>query len=119
MASLRISLINEARRLAAAAADPTTDATGYDVPAEVVERLHNRLRGADNPARTLQWALRSQRARFDETGWQREGLAALYLLAALIDLPHDDASERAWRADNRGVHPLASPPTMAGAARRA
>ena|ERR687898_617236 len=86
MASLRISLINEARQLAVAAGDPTTGDHGYHVPAEAVARLHSRLRDADEPVKTLQWAWRSQRARHDETGWHRDGLAALYLLAALIDL---------------------------------
>jgi hypothetical protein len=91
MASLRISLINEAMQLAAAAGS-TTD-HGYHVPADVVARIHGRLRGVEEPAKTLQWAWRSQRARHDRTGWHRDGLAALYLLAALIDLQHTKTAQ--------------------------
>ena len=116
MASLRISVINEARGLAAAAGDQTADGSGYEVPAEIVERLHSRLRGADEPARILQWAWRSQRARFDETGSHGDGLAALYLLAALIDLQTDEASEPVWNI--AGMPALGSLPSMAGASRR-
>ena len=119
MASLRISLINEARQLAAAADDPTTDGHGYHVPPETVARLHSRLHGVDDPARVLQWAWRSQRARFDETGWHRDGLAALYLLAALIDLRHEPtAPERDWRRDEARPDTLITLPTMAGAGHR-
>jgi hypothetical protein len=114
MASLRISLINEAMQLAAAAGN-TTD-HGYHVPADVVARLHGRLRGTDEPAKTLQWAWRSQRARHDKTGWHRDGLAALYLLAALIDLQHAETAQPGWpqgdgRADNVSLQRM-----MAGAA---
>jgi hypothetical protein len=114
MASLRISLINEARQLAAAADDPTGEA-GYHVPPETVARLHSRLRGVEEPARVLQWAWRSQRARFDETGWHREGLAALYLLAALIDLqPGGTATGSDGREEDPRADLLARLPTMAG-----
>jgi len=119
MASLRISLINEARQLAAAADDPTASEDGYRVPPETVARLRSRLRGTDEPARVLQWAWRSQRARFDETGWQREGLAALYLLAALIDLqPDRAAAESTWRDEDPRAELLARLPTMAGSGHR-
>ena len=116
MASLRVSLINEARLLAAAADDPT-GARGYHVPPETVARLHGRLRGADEPTRVLQWAWRSQRARFDETGWQRDGLAALYLLAALMDLEDDDVPAEPDRPSD-GPWMLSSLPTMATTGQR-
>ena len=119
MASLRISVINEARSLAAAADDPTAEDRGYDVPTEVVRRLHTRLHSADDPAKILQWAWRSQRLRFDETGWHRDGLAALYLLAALIDLQHAESSDNAWSANATETRMFPPVPTMAGAAQRA
>lgn len=114
MSSLRTSLINEAKQLAAAAGDPTSSGNGYHVPAEAVERLHGRLRGTDEPAKTLQWAWRSQRARHDETGWHGDGLAALYLLAALLDLQQTPA----WRQHDAGARTFASLRTMAGATPR-
>jgi hypothetical protein len=85
MASLRISLINEAKQLAAAA-DLVGSDHGYHVPAATIERIHRRLRCVDEPVKVLEWAWRWQRARHDESGWRVDGLAALYLLAALIDL---------------------------------
>jgi hypothetical protein len=85
MASLRISLINEAKQLAAAA-DLVGSGHGYHVPAATIERIHRRLRCVDEPVKVLEWAWRWQRARHDESGWRVDGLAALYLLAALIDL---------------------------------
>lgn len=94
MASLRISLINEAKQLAAAA-DLVDSDHGYQVPAATIGRIHRRLRCVDEPAKVLEWAWRWQRARHDASGWRVDGLAALYLLAALIDLqssaPHDPA----------------------------
>lgn len=93
MASLRISLINEAKQLAAAA-DLVGNGHGYHVPAATIERIHRRLRCVDEPVKVLEWAWRWQRARHDESGWRVDGLAALYLLAALVDL--QTTTKRGW-----------------------
>lgn len=108
MASLRISLINEAKQLAAAA-DLVGSGHGYHVPAATIERIHRRLRCIDEPAKILEWAWRWQRARHDESGWRVDGLAALYLLAALIDLQSTatrDADRQYSDMDARDHEPL-------------
>jgi hypothetical protein len=98
MASLRISLINEAKQLAAAA-DLVGSGHGYHVPAATIDRIHRRLRCVDEPGKVLEWAWRWQRARHDESGWRVDGLAALYLLAALIDLQRSTARDSSWQED--------------------
>jgi hypothetical protein len=87
--SIRVTLKNEARRLAAAVDDADTTERGYHVPNYAILRLHRMLQNSDQPADVLRWAWRSQLASYVDTGSRLDGLATIYLHAALLDMEHN------------------------------
>ncbi|HSK98221.1 MAG TPA: hypothetical protein VK891_16460 [Euzebyales bacterium] len=94
MASIRLTLRNEARRLAAAADDAEAADCGYHVPSFAILRLHRMLQNSDRPVEVLRWAWRSQLATYIDSGSHLDGLASMYLHAALLDLRRrDDAPD--------------------------
>lgn len=92
MASIRVTLRNEARRLAAAADDTEASDCGYHVPTYAILRLHRMLQNSDRPVEVLRWAWRSQLASYVDSGAHLDGLASMYLQAALLDLRRDDTT---------------------------
>jgi hypothetical protein len=86
VASIRLTLKNEARRLAAAADEAETADCGYHVPNFAILRLHRMLQNSDRPVEVLRWAWRSQLATYVDSGSHLDGLASMYLHAALLDL---------------------------------
>jgi hypothetical protein len=90
MASVRISLKHEAWRLADRHRD-VADA-GLEIPETVIDRLHGIASSAHNPTDTLRWAWLSQHASYMDTASTADGLAAMYLLGALL---HADRLEPA------------------------
>lgn len=86
MASIRVTLKNEARRLAAAVDDAETSESGYHIPTYAILRLHRMLQNSDRPADVLRWAWRSQLATYIDSGSRLDGLATIYLHAALLDM---------------------------------
>jgi hypothetical protein len=90
VASIRVTLKNEALRLAAAANDTAEDDCGYHVPRYAILRLHRMLANSDRPAEVLRWAWRSQLASYVDSGSHLDGVAGMYLHAALLDLRRDD-----------------------------
>ena len=85
VASIRVALKNEARRLAAAD-DAGAFSGEYHVPTAAIMRLHRMLRISDKPVEVLRWAWRSQLASYVESRTHLDGLAAMYLHAALLDM---------------------------------
>lgn len=94
MASVRASLRQHARRLA-----HMTDGHGDvgQVPGWIVEQLRAAAQRAERPTSTLRWAWRSQHATYRGTGKRADGLAAVYLHAALL------ADQQGDRAGTQGV----------------
>jgi hypothetical protein len=90
VASIRITLRNEARRLAAAADEAEASDCGYHVPSFAILRLHRMLQNSDRPVDALRWAWRSQLAAYVDSGSHLDGLASMYLHAALLDLRRGD-----------------------------
>jgi hypothetical protein len=86
VASIRVTLRNEARRLAAAADDIEVSDSGYHVPTFAILRLHRMLQNSDRPADVMRWAWRSQLATYVDSGSHLDGLASMYLQAALLEL---------------------------------
>jgi hypothetical protein len=89
VASIRVTLKHEARRLAAAAEETADDDCGYHVPTYAILRLHRILANSDRPVEVLRWAWRSQLASYVDSGSHLDGLASMYLHAALLDLRRD------------------------------
>jgi hypothetical protein len=81
-----VTLKNEARRLAAAVDDAEPSESGYHVPSYAILRLHRMLQNSDRPADVLRWAWRSQLASYVESRSHLDGLATIYLHAALLDM---------------------------------
>lgn len=92
MASVRISLKHEAWRLADRHRDVTDADAGLEIPETVIDRLHGIASSAHNPTDTLRWAWLSQHASYMDTASTADGLAAMYLLGALL---HADRLEPA------------------------
>jgi hypothetical protein len=92
VASIRVTLKNEALRLAAAADDTADGDCGYHVPTYVILRLHRMLANSDRPVEVLRWAWRSQLASYVDSGSHLDGIAGMYLHAALLDLRRDDVA---------------------------
>ena len=85
MASVRVAVVHTAQRLAQAAVEMAPAvADGCAIPAETIDRLQRAASVGDRPTATLRWAWRSQTARFVDSGGDVDGLAAIYLLAALL-----------------------------------
>jgi hypothetical protein len=84
-----VTLKNEARRLAAAVDDEETSESGFHVPTYAILRLHRMLQNSDRPADVLRWAWRSQLASYVESRSRLDGLATIYLHAALLDMERD------------------------------
>lgn len=93
MASIRVTLRNEARRLAATASDTGASDCGYHVPTFAILRMHRMLQNSDRPVEVLRWAWRSQLASYMDSGSHLDGLASMYLHAALLDLRRGAADE--------------------------
>jgi hypothetical protein len=87
MASIRVALRNEARRLAAAD-DAGAFSGEYHVPAAAILRLHRMVQVSDRPVEALRWAWRSQLATYVDSQGHLDGLAAMYLHAALLAIEH-------------------------------
>jgi len=94
VASIRVTLRNEARRLAAAGTEEAADG-GYHVPGFAILRLHRMLQNSHRPVDVLRWAWRSQLASYVDSGSHLDGLASLYLHAALLELRRRDDAEPA------------------------
>lgn len=86
MASMRVSIKNEARRLAAA--DAGTTSGRYGVSQVTIRRLQQMLQVSDRPVQVLRWAWRSQLATYIDSDSYVEGLASMYLHATLLDMQH-------------------------------
>jgi hypothetical protein len=84
-----VILKNEARRLAAAVDDAQTSDAGYHVPTYAILRLHRMLQNSERPADVLEWAWRSQLATYVDSGSRLDGLATIFLHAALLDIDRD------------------------------
>jgi hypothetical protein len=85
MASVRLAVVRTAQRLAEAAVEMAPAvADGCAIPAETIDRLQHAARVGERPTSTLRWAWRSQTARYVDSGGDVDGLAVMYLLAALI-----------------------------------
>jgi hypothetical protein len=84
--SIRVTLKNEARRLAAAVDDAETSDSGYIIPSYAILRIHRMLQNSDRPVEVLRWAWRSQLATYVDSGSRLDGLASIYLHAALLDI---------------------------------
>jgi hypothetical protein len=84
--SIRVTLKNEARRLAAAADDVDMSERGYHIPSYAILRLHRMLQNSDRPIEALRWAWRSQLASYVDSRSRIDGLATIYLHAALLDM---------------------------------
>lgn len=84
MASIRVTLTHEARRLAAS--DGGGESPGaVEVPPAAVARLQGMARTSGRPVRVLRWAWRSQVASYIDSRQFLDGLATIYLHAALLD----------------------------------
>lgn len=84
MASVRMALKREAKRLAEPATASAVDDDEVCISGEAVRRLYALVQACEQPERTLQWAWRSQRHRHTVTGSHADGLAATYLLATML-----------------------------------
>lgn len=94
MASIRVAVKDEARRLAAV--HEAGVLTGnHPIPPTVIVRLQRMLETSDQPVEVLRWAWRSQLATYVDSGSPIDELATIYLHAALLDLqlggPTDDS----------------------------
>lgn len=102
MASVRVAVVDIAQRLAyAAEGGPPAIVVGYSIPVETVGRLRSAASVSQRPQSTLRWAWRSQTARWVDTDDHTDGVAAMYLLAALLqpalDAGRGDAPPRLSR----------------------
>ena len=97
--SIRITLKNEARRLAAAVDDAEASDSGYHVPTYAILRLHRMLQNSDRPADVLRWAWRSQLASYVDSKNRLDGLATIVLHAALLDIERDSNAVPAAATD--------------------
>ena len=97
MASIRVAVKQEACRLAAAHGVGVFNGD-YCVRSADIVRLQRMLNSSGRPVETLRWAWRSQLATYVDSGSHVDGLATIYLHAALLDLHHgdyaSDASDR-------------------------
>ena len=93
MASIRVAIKDEARRLAAAH-DVGLLTRNPPIPASVIPRLQRMLDASDRPIEVLRWAWRSQLATYVDSGSPIDELATIYLHAALLDLQHGDHTGR-------------------------
>lgn len=90
MASVRVAVVDIAQRLARAAeGGAPAIVVGYTIPAETIIRLRSAARASQRPQLTLRWAWRSQTARWVDTDEYTDGVAAMYLLAALLQPDFD------------------------------
>lgn len=90
MASVRASVRHRALQLA----HSTDDGAAHDVvhvPAWVIEQLRRTAHQAEEPTSTLRWAWRSQHANYLDSHRRADGLATVYLLAALLVDEHPGA----------------------------
>lgn len=87
MASIRVALKDEARRLAAHH-DAGALSRNPPIPPAVIPRLQRMLDASDQPIEVLRWAWRSQLATYVDSGSPVDELATIYLHAALLDLQH-------------------------------
>jgi hypothetical protein len=83
MASVRTAVRQRALQLAHSAEYGTADEMMH-VPARVIEQLRSAAHLAEEPASTLRWAWRSQHANYLGSRRRADGLATVYLLAALL-----------------------------------
>lgn len=102
MASVRVAVVHTAQRLAHAAVETAPAvADGCAISAETIDRLQRAASVSERPISTLRWAWRSQTARYVDSGGHADGLAAIYLLAALLhagtNAERDDAPVRPAR----------------------
>lgn len=85
MASVRVAVVDLAQRLAhAAEGGAPAIVVGYTISAETIIRLRSAASMSQRPQLTLRWAWRSQTARWVDTDEHTDGVAAMYLLAALL-----------------------------------
>lgn len=87
MASIRVAVKHEARRLAAVH-DAGVFTRNPPIPPTVIPRLQRMLDASDQPIEVLRWAWRSQLATYVGSGSPIDELATIYLHAALLDLEH-------------------------------
>jgi len=90
VASVRVALKREARRLAAPVTDGAEDGDEVCISGAAVRHLYALVQTCEQPERTLRWAWRSQRRTHSATGSYVDGLAATYLLATMIHLRKAD-----------------------------
>jgi hypothetical protein len=87
VASIRVAVKDEARRLAAVH-DAHVLTGDHHIPPTVIVRLQRMLGASDQPVEVLRWAWRSQLATYVDSGNPIDELATIYLHAALLDLQH-------------------------------
>lgn len=84
MASVRASVRQRARELAHGCDPHTTTHDVAQVPSTVIDQLDRIARRAEEPASTLRWAWRVQRASYLDSRRATDGVASTYLLATLL-----------------------------------
>lgn len=90
MASVRVAVVDTALRLARAAeGERRAGIGGYAISVDTILNLHRAAAMAQRPQSTIRWAWRSQTARFVDTGGHIDGVASMYLLAALLQSDAD------------------------------
>lgn len=83
MASVRAAVRHRALQLAHGA-DSGVAGDVLHVPASVIDQLRRAAHQAEEPTSTLRWAWRSQHADYLGSRTHADGLATVYLLAALL-----------------------------------
>ena len=86
MASVRLAVVETAQQLALDAYDGMPAAVdGYVIPAETIVRIRRAASLGQRPESVLRWAWRSQTARYVDSRSFIDGVATMYLLAALLE----------------------------------